>query len=141
MNSTEQVNISEWASITIERWEKKIASYRFSKESTGDLLRSFRAHVENDANGDAAKVTFTFLYYGYYWDAGVGRGYTRGNSGDLKNLSDWAQNNGAGHRKKHRWFNKIYWREFNNLARMMADRYGSEFVNDCVRQFTHKMNS
>ena len=71
-------------------------------------------------------MTFAFLFYGYYKDAGVGRGYTRGNLGDLKSLDPW--NGGEGHRKKHRWFNEIYWREVNQLSRLMAEQYGEEAV-------------
>lgn len=134
-----ELNYDDFARITVERWQVRIASFKFSKESSGALLRSFQDHVEKDANGDAKKIAFTFLYYGYYWDAGVGRGYNKGNSGDLKSLSGWGETNGTGHRKKHRWFNQIYWREFNNLARMAAEAYGSEFVNECVRQFQTKL--
>ncbi len=134
MEQSDNLNYEEFARITIERWETRIASFKFSEGSTGALLRSFRSHVEKDANGDAKKMAYTFLFYGYYWDAGVGKGYTPGNSGDLESLA-----NGKKHRKKHHWFNKIFWREFNNLSRMIAEKYGSDFVNECVRQFSQKL--
>lgn len=117
------VDLKEWARITIQRWVMRIGKIGFGPESTGALIRSFGSFanfIENEANGNPQKITFTFLFYGYYWDAGVGRGYTPGNSGNLESLK------GGGHRKKHRWFNKIYWREFNNLARLLCEQYGQD---------------
>lgn len=130
------VNLQEWARITIQRWVMRMGKIGFGPKSTGQLINSFHSlapFLMNEANGDTAKVTFTFLFYGYYWDAGVGNGYLRGNPGDLKSLDPW--NKGEGHRKKHRWFNKIYWHEVNQLARLMAAQYGEEAVKEMVQSF------
>ncbi len=131
---TKDVNLQEWARITIQRWVMRMGKIGFGPESTGRLINSFDSlapFLMNEAKGDTAKVTFAFLFYGYYWDEGVGRGYKRGNSGDLASLA------GEGHRKKHRWFNKIFWHEVNQLARLMADQYGDEAVKDMVQSFEH----
>ncbi len=111
MDNSSVVDLKEWAEITMQRWELKIAKLRFLPTHTGDLMNSFRAHVENDAGGDVEKIAFTFLYYGYYVDAGAGPGF----------------------RKPKEWFNKIYWREFNQLGRLLAEQYGQEWVDDVMK--------
>ena len=105
------VYLREWAEFTMQRWEMKIARLKFLPTHSGDLINSFRAHVENDANGDTAKIAFTFLYYGYYVDAGAG----------------------PGDRIPKKWFNKIYWREFNQLGRLLAEQYGQQWVDDVMK--------
>ena len=129
----EKVDLQEWANITIERWIMRMGKIGFGPESTGHLINSFESFAPfllNEANGDKAKVSFTFLYYGYYWDEGVGNGYKHGNGGNLESLSDWSETNGEGHRKKHRWFNKVYWHEVNQLARLLSQQYGEEAVKE-----------
>lgn len=131
-----RVDLRQWAEITIQRWVMRMGRIGFGPESTGALINSFSSlapFLMNEANGDTAKVTFAFLFYGYYWDEGVGRGYKRGNQGDLQSLADWAETHGQGHRKKHRWFNKVYWHEVNQLARLMAEQYGQEAVDEMVK--------
>ncbi len=130
------VDLRKWAEIVIQRWVMRMGKIGFGPQSTGTLINSFDSLVpflRMESGNDTAKVTFAFLFYGYYWDEGVGRGYTRGNPGDLKSLADWSEKGGAGHRKKHRWFNKIYWREVNQLSRLMADQYGEEAVKEMVQ--------
>ena len=138
MDKQEYVDLRRWSEITIQRWVMRMGQIGFGPQSTGRLINSFRSlapFLMNEANGDTAKVTFAFLYYGYYWDEGTGNGYYKGNPGDLKSLDPW--NGGAGHRTKHRWFNKIFWREVNQLSRLMAKQYGEEAVEDMVRTFQH----
>lgn len=105
------VDLSEWAKITIERWNLRIGRIGQKAQVTPQsLLNSFRTHVEKDANGNHAKIVFTFHFYGYFWDAGVGRGSREGKRT----------------KKRHAWYNKIYWREVQTLARLMAEQYGEE---------------
>lgn len=111
MDAVKLVDLTEWAEITIQRWETKVARLKFLPTHTSALVNSFRAHVEKDANGDVGKISFTFLFYGYYVDAGAGPGY----------------------RKPRPWYNKIFWREFNQLGRLMAAQYGQEWVDDVMK--------
>lgn len=103
--------VRAWADIVIERWKKRMEELEVG--DTGELLRSFEAQVTADSNGDPAKVTFTFLYYGRFPDMGVGRGIT---------LAD------APHpsRKVKPWYSKTFLAEVNKLGRMMAAKYGLE---------------
>lgn len=111
------VDYGAWALICIERWLIKMGRLRI--KDTGALMRSFRQHVEKDANGDVAKIELTFLMYGWYVDAGVGNGYRRGNAGDL---------GFAPKRKPRHWYNKIYWNSFRRLEHLLAERYADEAV-------------
>lgn len=111
MEQEKLVDLKKWAEITMQRWEMRIAGLRFLPNHTGALINSFRAFVEQDANGDVAKISFTFLYYGYYVDAGAGPGF----------------------RRPKKWFNKIYWREFNQLGRLMAAQYGQQWIDDVMK--------
>lgn len=130
------VDTAQWCKIVVERWIMKMGKYGFGPESTGSLINSFEYFadfVDNEAGGDKKKVFFTFLFYGYYWDAGVGNGYYHRNGGDLESLSDWAEKNGEGHRKKHRWFNDVFWSEVLKLRSMLARQYGDEAVKEMVQ--------
>ncbi|MDO5341327.1 MAG: hypothetical protein Q4F69_02585 [Bacteroidia bacterium] len=111
MDRQKLVDLKEWAEITVQRWEMRISKLRFLPGHTSALINSFRAHVEKDAGGDNGKIAFTFLFYGYYVDAGAG----------------------PGSRAPKKWFNKIYWREFNQLSRLLAAQYGDEAVDGFMK--------
>lgn len=72
-----------WAEIVIERWIRKIQSLNIG--STGELLKSLQAQVQVDANGNPAKITFLYLYYGIFTDMGVGRRVKLGQAGQGNN--------------------------------------------------------
>lgn len=117
MMETKEVDYAKWAAFCIERWILKMGNLGIS--DTGTLINSFRSHVSHDANGDAAKIAMTFRMYGWYVDAGAGRGYKRGNGGDLGFTPK---------RRPRRWYNKIYWNEFRKLVHLLAEKYGHEGV-------------
>ena len=92
-----RVNWDRFGEIVIERWQAKLIDKGIY--DTGTLHNSieygYRAtNALNQAigRGHAAEVkagtipdsfTFAFPLYGIYVERGVGRGYTRGNGGDL----------------------------------------------------------
>lgn len=100
-----------WAEIVIDRWKARIQEYDIG--DTGELLKSLDAQVTMDSNGDPAKVTFVFLYYGRFPDMGVG--------GDIT-LSDAPDP--SGHRKVKPWYSRVFIKEVETLGRMMAAKYG-----------------
>lgn len=120
------VDYGRWAEIVIDRWQLRIQALGIV--DTGELFRSFHAQVIRDANGNAAKIAFTFHFYGWYVAAGTGRGYSKGNGGDLAFLGKPGK-----HRKPRDWYNKIYWAELNRLVRMVAQRYGEKAAEE-IRQ-------
>lgn len=108
-----------WAEIVIERWIRKIQSLNIG--STGELLKSLQAHVAVDANGNPAKITFLYLYYGIFTDMGVGRGVKLGDKSET--------------RKKKPWYSSVFLKEVNILGRKMAERYGYEAATIPLRAF------
>lgn len=92
--------VQAWAEITIDRWRKRMQALDVG--DTGALLKSFEAHVTADANGDPAKVTFAFLYYGRFVDMGIGRGY----------------------RQAKPWYSPTFRIEVAKLGRFLAEKYG-----------------
>jgi len=103
--------VQKWAEIVIERWKVRMAALGVG--DTGELLKSFEAQVVMDSNGDPAKITFTFLYYGRFTDMGVGRGVTLSDVPDV-----------TGNRQVKPWYSKTFLNEVIKLGRMMATKYG-----------------
>ena len=69
-----------WYTKMTQIWQDRIAYYGI--HHTGALLASVRGgHLTADELTMTAE--FTFLQYGIYVDRGTGRGYKRGNGGDL----------------------------------------------------------
>lgn len=103
--------LKEWADIVIERWMVKIS--RLQVINTSELLRSFTSQVHMDANGDASKIVFSFLYYGIFPDMGVGKGVT---------YEKVPQSN----RKAKPWYSNQFFKEVKKLGYIMAERYGEK---------------
>lgn len=102
-----------WADITIDRWKRRMEVLEVG--TTGELLKSFTAHITSDAAGDPAKITFAFLYYGRFPDMGVGRGVKLSDTPDP-----------TGRRKIKPWYSDTFRTEVAKLGRMMAARFGIE---------------
>ncbi len=103
--------LQQWADIVIERWMAKISKLKIIE--TSELLRSFTSQVHMDANGDASKIVFTFLYYGIFPDMGVGKGVT---------YEKVSQSN----RRAKPWYSQQFHREVVKLGYIMAERYGEK---------------
>lgn len=109
MSDSKTLDLDQWAKITIQRWQYRIAKLKIHNPDRTEgihLIESFRHHVEKDANGDSAKVQFVFNHYGWYVDAGAGM---------------------YPHRPK-KWYNRIFWREFNIMIRLLQEQYGENVV-------------
>ncbi len=103
--------LQAWAEIVIQRWTARISM--FGVVETSELLRSFTSQVHTDANGDASKVVFTFLYYGIFPDMGVGKGVP---------YDKVSQSN----RRAKPWYSKQFFNEVRKLGYLMAERYGEK---------------
>ncbi|MBR3653255.1 MAG: hypothetical protein IKN60_04805 [Bacteroidales bacterium] len=110
-----------WADITIDRWKRRMEVLEVG--STGELLKSFTAHITSDAAGDPAKITFAFLYYGRFPDMGVGRNVKLSDTPDP-----------TGRRKIKPWYSETFRIEVVKLGRMMAARFGIEAA-DAISAF------
>lgn len=110
-----------WADIVIERWIRKIQSLGIG--STGELLRSLQAHVAVDSQGNPAKITFLYLYYGIFTDMGVGRSVKLGQAGK------------GNRRTRKPWYSSTFLKEVNTLGRCMAERYGYDAASIPLKAF------
>lgn len=123
----QDLDYEKFAQYTIERWQEQMKKVKI--RGTGELYRSFAHHVYLDANGDLQKVVYVFHFYGWYVDAGVGKGYNRDNGGNLDFLSDWKQGK---HRKPKHWYNKIWYGQFRKLLHMLTEELGEKAIEEMM---------
>lgn len=99
---------------------------------TGNLYRSVQRGATSLSTEESI-IAFQFLQYGIYVDAGTGRGYKRGNGGDLYFL-------GKEYRKKHKlgkprqrrpWLSKSW----NISLRVMADYMQQKLADEYTGLF------
>jgi hypothetical protein len=118
--SSSHVDLEEWARITIENFQYKIAaanliSYKHhsaSDEPTPQqLIDSFEQHITAEAGGNQALINIGFNYYLRMLDMGAGSG-----SG---------ANNPAENRKKYNVYNKPLTAEIYKLAELLAKQYAT----------------
>ncbi len=105
----------EWAEIVMKLFRRKILEMEVWE--TGSLYNSLVYHVITQANGDVARIEFFFNYYGRFVNRGHGRDIWIGNPGDV------------GHdvrRKPKPWYSKVFYGNLNDLARLVAQKYGEE---------------
>ncbi|MDR1551872.1 MAG: hypothetical protein LBS69_00190 [Prevotellaceae bacterium] len=108
-NTNKYETLKAWADIVIERWENKISD--LDVISTGELLRSFRAHLTVDSKGNVEKIRFAYAYYGRFVELGAGKGVKAGMESN---------------RKKKPWYTKVFFGQVNQLARIMSEKYGQQ---------------
>jgi len=108
-------------------WRDRLAKY--DVYHTGALLRSVTPGNVNvhDMQGS---ISFRFLQYGVYVDAGTGKGYTRGNDGNLEFLgAAYRRQRGLGKpRQRKPWFS-VSWRiSVEVIKEEFARRLGTRFA-------------
>jgi hypothetical protein len=109
--------IDAWADMMITIWREKINA--FDIHQTGDLARSLRAEVSRQAGGNTAKIEHFYLRYGDYVARGVGKGYARGNGGDLHFTP---------HRHPKPWTSGKYWSSKQKLFAEMLTQTGNVYM-------------
>lgn len=125
---SQEIDYDRFATYTIERWRERMKKARIN--GSGELYKSFAHHVFLDANGDLQKVVYTFHFYGWYVDAGTGRGYDHGNGGNLDFLADY--NISRKHRKPKRWYNHVWYGQFRKLLHIIAEELGEKAVEEMM---------
>ena len=126
-----RVNWDRFGEIVIDRWQRQLLEK--DVYDTGNLYRSleYGYRATNALNqivgrGHAAEVgsipevfSFSFPLYGIYVERGVGRGYTRGNGGDLVKF----EGRGRG-RGRRTWYYRIFADQRHRLGELVAEQYG-----------------
>lgn len=126
-----RIDWDRFCRIVIEKWQGKMLDKDIF--DTGTLYRSIdygyrtvnamNQSVGRGAGGQAVRIPdklyFTFPLYGIYVERGVGRGYTRGNGGDLVKF----EGRGRG-RGRRTWYYRIFAAERKRLGELVAEHYG-----------------
>ena len=118
----------EWVKKMVEIWtDRLIMLGAFTKEA--HLLRSVALDGAR-LSEEESQITFSFLQYGIYVDAGTGRGYKRGNGGDLYFLAkDYRKKHKLGEPRKRRpWFSKSWNISLRVMANYMTQKLGEEYT-------------
>ena len=122
----------KFCQIVIERWQDKMIDKGIYDTGTlhNSIVYNYRgvnAMNQTVMRGNALKagtlpdfISFSFPKYGIYVERGVGRGYTRGNGGDLVKF----KGKGRG-RERRTWFYRIFANERHKLGELMAKYYGN----------------
>lgn len=120
-----EVDWDKFCQIVIKRWQDKLVDKGIW--DTGTLYRSFNystrgANAGRSTQGRPSvpdKLVFSFPKYGIYVERGVGRGYTRGNGGDLVKF----KGKGRG-RKRRTWYYAVFVNERHKLGELVGELYG-----------------
>lgn len=128
-----RVNWDRFGELVVEKWQKQLLDKDIY--DTGNLYRSIeygyratnalnqvigRGHAAEMKAGTVPDVfTFRFPLYGIYVEHGVGRGYTKGNGGNLVKF----KGKGRG-RERRTWYYRIFVHERHRLGELVAEQYG-----------------
>ena len=120
----------QWYKKMTEIWEDRLHLMQINR--TGALLRSVGG-AGLHTSGSELEAEFRFLQYGIYVDRGTGKGYTRGNAGNLAFLGKaYRRKKGLGQpRQKRPWFS-VSWAISvevmkNALARITKEQIAAIF--------------
>ena len=136
--------------LVIEKWQKRLLEKDIY--DTCNLYRSIvygyrasnalgqivgRGHASEVKAGTIPDVfSFRFPLYGIYVERGVGRGYTRGNGGDLVKF----KGTGRG-RERRTWYYRIFAHERHRLGELVAEQYGRAAASMIHTLETHRLTT
>lgn len=122
--------VARWAEKMVEIWRDRIAL--LEAVDTGRLFDSVGLAVK-DIQAESFYLSFKFAEYGIFVDSGTGRGYTRGNGGDLKILNkDYRKQKGLGQSRKARPWLSTSWAI---SQRVLTQQIGEQYLQTVVRAF------
>lgn len=117
-NGTIDINLTlkAWADIVISKLKNNIDE--LDVRDLGNLDNSILHTLLINAGTDIDKIEFSFKLYGIYVDMGVGKEFSRGNSGDTgydKGLDP--------KRKPKEWFSRKYYGQVMKLREILIEKY------------------
>ena len=132
-------NAERYASLSVEQfqeqWARKMVDIWTDRLEMLGAIRTGSLHGSVALSGksisqEESQLTFQFLRYGIYVDAGTGRGYTRGNGGDLYFLAkDYRKEHKLGQpRQKKPWFSRSWRISLRIMANYMQRKLGEEYT-------------
>ena len=145
-----EVNWDKFGELVIKDWQEKLLEKKIY--DTGNLYRSIeygyratnalgqivgRGHASEVKAGTVPDVfTFKFPLYGIYVERGVGRGYTRGNGGDLVKFKGTGRS-----RERRTWYYRIFVHERHRLGELVAEQYGRAAASMIHTLETHRLTT
>lgn len=108
----------------IKIWREKLLLDRKTRAYRSGSLWNSVAHrfrFKSNESATAFEFGFEFLEYGIYVERGTGRGYSRGNGGDI--------GRGIRPRRKRPWMNPKYFMSVCNIRDFMCESLGLQAVN------------
>lgn len=139
-----------WEKMMVTIWREKIM--RLHVIDTTHLYNEITGDVISSAS-DLSTIQHQFMEYGIYQDCGTGRGYSKGNGGNLLFLDPFLREKEYAHkqksgkvtlgepRKPREWFSRAYFASVMVLKEQMAYMYGEEFCGmlvDKIEEANHK---
>ncbi|MBW6491867.1 MAG: hypothetical protein K0B15_11815 [Lentimicrobium sp.] len=144
MNGNPDLNktIDAWSTFVLERWHKKISMLQigYSQQLEDSLSRELFAQ----SAGDAAKVTFSFHYYGKFSDMGVGKGVDLGSVSSLKSDRALGGNETGNRRRPKKWYSPVFYTEVAKLKFILAKNYahsGALAITETISDTSLSFNS
>lgn len=100
-----------------------------------ESVRSMSHSALQLSEGYQMRATYSFLTYGMYVDAGVGKGYRRGNGGDLHFLDKaYRKEHKLGKPREKRPWMSVSWRVSRRvLVSQLSQQLGKEFMGLFVK--------
>jgi len=117
-NQDREAYLEAWTKMMISIWQERILML-IGPGNSGALYHSLLPDLVKQSNGDIAKISHFFNYYGVYVADGVGVGFFHGNKGDIGKQTT---------RKQKDWLFKKYAGSIHKLCEKMADLEGEEFA-------------
>lgn len=111
------LTLKAWADIVISKLKNNIDE--LDVRDLGNLDNSIIHTLLVNAGTDIDKIEFSFKMYGIYVDMGVGKEFSRGNSGDTGYDKGFTNPK----RKPKEWFSRKYYGQVMKLREILMDKY------------------
>jgi hypothetical protein len=111
------LTLKAWADIVISKLKNNIDE--LDVRDLGNLDDSIIHTLLINAGTDIDKIEFSFKMYGIYVDMGVGKEFSRGNSGDTANERGIS----SPKRKPKEWFSRKYYGQVMKLREILMEKY------------------
>lgn len=124
----QETYIKAWTDMMVDIWQEKIAKHNIVR--TGALMGSF------SSTPTANSTLIEWAGYGIYQAFGTGRGYARGNGGDLEFLDpEYRRKNRLDKpRKRRNWYSHKLYTSLAVFRRAMTDIYAHDVLNTIVEE-------
>lgn len=111
------LTLKAWADIVISKLKNNIDE--LDVRDLGNLDNSILHTLLVNSGTDIDKIEFSFKMYGIYVDMGVGKEFSRGNSGDTA----YEKGISAPKRKPKEWFSRKYYGQVMKLREILMEKY------------------